>query len=133
MTIKKQSETKIGIYSENPITYYGGGERLMIKIGNYLTELGYSVELCSDQNTKLEKHISEKEVNETVNFTIKTLEFESEGRNSYIHQPIPLLSELISNEKISIIFLRRIPTKKYLQSCLESNAKIILALHGIAL
>lgn len=133
MTIENQSQAKVVIYSESPITYYGGGERLMIEIGNYLTELGYSVELCSDENTKLEKRISEKEVNESINFTIKTLEFEKEGRNSYIYQPIPPISELMSNEKISIIFLRRIPTKKYLQSCLESNAKIILALHGIAL
>jgi glycosyltransferase involved in cell wall biosynthesis len=133
VTIERKSKPKIVIYSESPITYYGGGERLMVEIGNYLTELGYSVELCSDENTKLERRISEKEVNESVNFTITFLKFEKKRKNSYIYQPLPPLSELISSEKISIIFLRRIPTKEYLENCLKSNAKIIFALHGIAL
>lgn len=131
--IKDKREPEITIYSEAPITYFGGGERVMVELGNYLTSLGYSLELVSDANAKLEKRISEKELYKIAKFPFRTINFMRFSIFRSLYQPLPPLSEVTLDNRVSIIFVRRIPPKKYLENISRSHTKVIFALHGMSL
>ena len=128
--VLKDKNLKVKIYSEFPLSYPGGGERLIILIYNFLKNA--HIDTCIIENTK--KQIPNLTSAQDPNLNIVRVKFERSGFIKFLYQDFPPLN-IIFNDKnaISLIFLRRVPSQFVLRKLEKSNAKVIFCLHGIAL
>lgn len=133
MTFTKKKEfndLKVLLFSEFPLSYPGGGERLIKLIHIFLKDAGIDVEIIENANVVKTDSITEQNTN--LNKT--SIRFERFGIMKFLYQDFPpLLTIPIDNHKISLILLRRVPSRSILKQINNTNSKVIFCLHGIAL
>jgi glycosyltransferase involved in cell wall biosynthesis len=121
---------KVTLFSEFPLSYTGGGERLIRLIHEFLKDTGIDVRII--ENTKKQRSNSIFKQNPSLN--IIGLEFKRFGLIKFLYQDFPPLKVISSDENaVSLIFLRRVPPRIVLRQLEKSNSKVIFCLHGIAL
>ncbi len=121
---------KVTLFSEFPLSYPGGGERLIRLIHDFLKKTGIDVRII--ENTK--KQRSDSISKQDPNLNIAKVKFERFGFIKFFYQDLPPLKIISSDENaISLIFLRRAPQRSVLRLLEKSNSKVIFCLHGIAL
>lgn len=129
----KSSEDKylgVTLFSEAPLTFLGGGERLIKLLYNYCLALNIHVKIV--ENTK-QRDSSQQSIQHTNMNVIKT-EFKRFGLIKFLQQDFPSLELIPSSDNgVSLIFLRRVPPRSVLLKLAQSNSKVIFCLHGIAL
>ena len=118
------------LFSEAPLTFLGGGERLIKLLYNHLLNSNFHVKIV--ENTKVQKSVPPTAQYDEMN--IIGNQFKRFGLIKFLEQDFPSL-ELIPTSKncVSLIFLRRVPPRSVLLKLAQSNSKIIFCLHGIAL
>ena len=124
----------VRIYSEFPLTFYGGGERLIVKIYKHFKSLSIPVKIIDNYSKISEERIKREDLINEVGPDLMSSAFRRYGYPSILYQYMPDLKDLIvpSND-ISMIFSRRIPPRKILRSLSRSKNKFVFCLHGIAL
>lgn len=121
---------KITLFSEFPLSYPGGGERLIRLIHDFLKDAGIDVRII--ENTKRQRSNSIFKQNPSLN--IIGVKFKRFGSVKFLYQDFPPLKIISSDENaVSLIFLRRVPPRTVLRQLEKSNSKVIFCLHGIAL
>ena len=125
---------EVRIYSEFPLTYYGGGERLILMIYHKLRQILIQVRIIENKSHRLEKRVSEEMIKKALGSDLKAVNFHRYGFPGFLYQDIPLLDELtVGSNSISLIFARRIPPRSVLRKLKTSSNRCIFCLHGIAL
>ncbi|AKA48368.1 hypothetical protein IX51_03855 [uncultured archaeon] len=120
----------VNIYSEAPLSFFGGGERIAAKIGNYLVSKGYKVTYYEPNNSKNVKRISEEEVSKMINFDIDQITFKKAP--FFFGQSLPDPSAF-DIRAISLVLLRRFPSKSYMRKIASVGSKVVFCLHGTAM
>ena len=120
----------VTIYSEFPLSYLGGGERLIILIYDFLKNAHIDAKIIENTN----RQISNLDSTQNSNLNLAGVKFERSGFIKFLYQDFPPVN-IIFNDKnaVSLIFSRRIPPQSILRKLEEYNVKVIFCLHGIAL
>ena len=127
---KEHENLKVTLFSEFPLSYPGGGERLIRLIHDFLKDAGIDVRII--ENTKRQRSNSIFE--QDPNLNIISVKFERFGLVKFLYQDFPHLKIISSDEnEVSLMFLRRVPPRTVLRQLEMSNSKVIFCLHGIAL
>lgn len=121
---------KVRLFSEFPLSFPGGGERLIKLIYNHISNSKIAAEII--ENTNKENPLSTKTQN--VDHNIIKLKFKRYGFIKFLFQDFPPL-DIISTDQntVSLIFLRRVPPRPVLRKMHQSSSKVVFCLHGIAL
>ena len=124
------TDLNVTIFSESPLSYGGGGERLILLIHSYLKS--------KDITSKIVENINRPDYKPTLqqnlDMNIVGIKFEQFGFIKFLYQKLPPLKSISNDEsEISLIFLRRVPPRSILRQLEKSNSKVIFCLHGIAL
>ena len=123
---------KIAIFTEAKIGY-GGGEKIIVDIHDYLKERNLASIIVENKNFEYKSVDSEK-IASVLNKDLIDLKFIRYGFPKFLYQDIPPLYYFLNNDYlVSLILLRRVPSVKILKTMYLSHAKIIFCLHGIAL
>ena len=126
----KHEQLKVILFSEFPLSYPGGGERLLKLIYRHISKLSIDVSII--ENTNKESPISASRQYPDLN--IVRAEFKRFGFIKFLYQDLPPFEVISSDENaVSLIFLRRVPPRSVLRRLEKSNSKVIFCLHGIAL
>ena len=125
---KEYDDLKVILFSEFPLSYPGGGERLIKLLHNSLRSAGINVGIIENTNMIKTVSIAEEKLN------ITSIKFERFGFMKFLYQDFPPLSTIPSdNNTISLVLLRRVPPRSILKQLMNTNSKVIFCLHGIAL
>ena len=125
---KEYDDLKVILFSEFPLSYPGGGERLIKLLHNSLRSAGINVGIIENTNMIKTVSIAEEKLN------ITSIKFERFGFMKFLYQDFPPLSTIpIANNAISLILLRRVPQRSILKQLKNIDSKVIFCLHGIAL
>ena len=126
----KHENLKVTLFSEFPLSYPGGGERLIRLIHGFLKNTRIDVRIM--ENTKKKRPDSISKQNPSLN--IDGVKFERFGFIKFLYQDFPPIKVISGDENaISLIFLRRIPPRSVLRQLGKFNSKVIFCLHGTAL
>lgn len=124
----------INIYSEFPLTYYGGGERLILMLYKHLSLHLPNVKIIENNTHIMEKRIARDTISEEVGPNLISVPFHRYGFPHFLYQDFPNLSDLTSPPKsIALIFVRRLPPKSILKVLKNSSNNFIFCLHGVAI
>lgn len=127
-----QLEPRIFIYSEWPIEYYGGGERLMVMLLESFRSLGYKTKIIDNSNNNAISRINRNFLIEKYGESIKSSVMKKYGFFKPIEQYLPDPYQIKNGQNdVTLIFLRRFPNKKYMEKLFESHANLIFCVHGI--
>ncbi len=125
---------RVNIFSSAPITYYGGGERLMVMILSYLDEHDFEPSLIDNIQPNAEKRIGENELFDIANAKISHEKFLRYGFPKFLFQDLPDYNRIFeSSAGVSMSFIWRIPARKYLLKIRNQQSKMVFCIHGIAL
>ena len=131
--VAKRSEHgifRVTLFPESPLSYSGGGERLVRLIYDFLKNTGIDIGII--ENTKKERPDLISKQNP--NLDIVKIKFERFGFIKFLYQDFPPLNIIPTDENaISLIFLRRVPPRSVLRQLAKSNSKVVFCLHGTAL
>lgn len=132
---EKMNLPVVKIYSEFPLTYFGGGERLIIMIYESLKKNGFEVKIIENNRMIAESRIGKEDILERVGSDLLFISFRRYGLPRFLYQDFPDLMELNSfPNSICLIFVRRLPPKSILSEISKfSGIKLVFCLHGIAL
>ena len=132
---EKKNLPMVKIYSESPLKFFGGGERLIIMIYKSLKENGIEAKVVENNNNKVESRVGDKDILEELGEDLLSERFRRYGFPRFIYQDFPDLQELkSSSSSIFLIFLRRLPPKSILsQFSTFPKTKVVFCLHGVAL
>ena len=126
----RHEHLRVILFSEFPLSYPGGGERLIRLIYNHISKLSIDVRII--ENTNKERPISASGQEPSLN--IVRAEFKRFGLIKFLYQDLPPLGIIPGDENaVSLIFLRRIPPRSILHDLEKSNSKVVFCLHGIAI
>ena len=132
-TFNKNSERehlKVILFSEFPLSYPGGGERLISLIYTHISKLSIDVRIMENKNKESSISISRQYPGSD----IVRAEFNRFGFIKFLYQDLPPLEVIPSDENsVSLIFLRRVPPRSVLRRLEKSNSKLVFCLHGIAI
>ncbi len=126
---------KVGLYLLSRLEYGGGGERTAIELGNFLTNSGMDVTVCYSIDNKDLSRIRLDELEKIIRFKYKGCVFQKFIHlpiSKQLYHPLPKVDELLKNE-VSMIFLYRIPPRRYLRELSKRRVKVIFLLHGIGI
>ncbi len=124
----------VNIYSELPLTYYGGGERLIVMIHNYLKSHYINVKVIDNCAYEPEKRVERRVIEELLGGDYVSIPFRRNGFPRFLYQAFPDVGLLTEPSNVTtLIFTRRIPPSSVLKALAQSGNKFIFCLHGIAL
>lgn len=122
----------IVIFSEFPLKYPGGVERLIKMMCSEFEKSGFLIKVI--QNNKPLPHGYLNLDENAYPCNVESKKFFRPGFLKFLYQDFPELGSIrTSSTSVSIIFLRRVPPKKVLNEIKVSGAKVIFCIHGIAL
>ena len=122
----------IVIFSEFPLRYPGGVERLIKMMCTEFEKSGFLIKVV--HNNKLLPHGYLNLDENAYPCNVETKKFFRPGLLKFLYQDFPELGSIpTSSTSVSIIFLRRVPPRKVLHKINGSGAKVIFCIHGIAL
>lgn len=131
---KNKPKPVVKIYSEFPMTFYGGGERLIIKIYKYFTSHSVHANIVDNYAKNSEERIVKEDLLKEIGPDLISTAFRRYGFPRFLYQEFPELEDLIiPSSDVSLIFARRIPPRRILHSLNKSNNHFVFCLHGIAL
>jgi len=125
----------VKIYSEAPLTFFGGGERLIILIYEHLKKNEIKTEIIENNNPNIESRSDKRYILEHVGNNLLSISFRRYGFPGFLYQDFPDIMELKSSQNsICLIFSRRLPPKSILSEISKfSGTELVFCLHGIAL
>ncbi|MEM0134183.1 MAG: glycosyltransferase family 4 protein [Thermoplasmatales archaeon] len=122
------------LYSEFPLSYPGGGERLIKMIYDYLEEHGVETQIIENINLRLDGVILSEKVIKIPSMRVYPEKFVRYGVPKILYQDLPMVDHMDSRPNyVSLIFLRRSPPKKILRELSQKGIKVIFCMHGIAI
>lgn len=120
------------IYSEWPIEYYGGGERLMIMLLGAFRSLGFKTQIIDNSRMRVPSRINRESLIEKYGENIKSSIMRKYGVFKPIEQYFPDPNEIKNGQNsVSLIFLRRFPSNKYIDKLTANHVNLIFCIHGI--
>lgn len=118
------------IYSEFPLSYLGGGERLIILIYDFFKNAHINTKIVENTNRQISNFVS----TQNSNLNLAGAKFERTGFIKFLYQDFPPVNIIFDDKNaISLIFSRRVPPQSVLRRLEEFNVKVIFCLHGMAL
>jgi len=125
----------VKIYSEFPINYFGGGERLIIMIYHSLKQNGFEVKIIENNRMITESRMEKDNILEHLGNDLLSMSFRRYGFPGFLYQDFPDIMELKSSQNsVCLIFSRRLPPKSILSEISKfSGTELVCCLHGIAL
>ncbi len=130
----KNDGMSVIVYTEFPLTYYGGGERLIIELYKFLKEKSIHIKVYENTARSRETRIERQMIDSVVGNDLISQEFVRYGFPHFLYQDFPKIEELITGEgDINLIFSRRIPPKSILEKLSKSEKSYVFCLHGMAL
>jgi glycosyltransferase involved in cell wall biosynthesis len=125
----------VKIYSEFPLNYFGGGERLIIMIYHSLKKNGFEVKIIENNRMITESRMEKDNILGHLGNDLLSMSFRRYGFPGFLYQDLPDLMELKSSRNsICLIFSRRLPPKSILSEISKfSGTEFVFCLHGIAL
>ena len=121
---------KVILFSESPLSYPGGGERLISLIYTHISKLSIDVSIVENTNKKTSISTSKQ----YPDLNIFGAEFKRFGFIKFLYQDLPPFEVVPGTESsISLIFLRRVPPRSVLRKLEKYNSKVVFCLHGIAI
>lgn len=130
--VNTRQEKSIYIFSEFPLEYPGGVERLIKMMCSRFEESGFHVKVIQNDKPLQQGYLNKGDDANPCN--VEKVNFSRPGLFKFLYQDFPELS-LIPNSSYaaSIIFLRRVPPRKVMDLLNRSGSKVIFCIHGIAL
>jgi glycosyltransferase involved in cell wall biosynthesis len=125
-------QTKVGLYSDNKLRFFGGGEVIIMDIGNFLTDSGLDTIVSDDINSKDINRIDLKVLNHYLRCNYVPTNYVEIGVIKSFYHPMPNLSELEKRD-VNLISIRRIPSLDYLKSVNKISSEIVFTCHGIGI
>lgn len=123
---------KIALFTETKVGY-GGGEKIIVRVHDYLNKQKLGSIIVENTNFKYKNKDSDNIIS-ILDKNLLDVKYKRYGFPKFLYQDIPPLNYFLNNDfSVSLILLRRVPSRKILKTMYLSNAKIIFCLHGIAL
>ena len=119
---------RVRIFSDMPLQYYGGGEKVIIELSNYIHSKGIEVDVLQG-NSHVETRMSLEEIMRVTSAKIIVSGYEIYAPK-FLYQEMPNVKEFIM-EGVNLMFLYRIPPKRYLRKLRKIDARVIFCIHGI--
>ena len=132
---EKKNLPIVKIYSEFPITYFGGGERMILMIYNSLKKNGIEAKIIENNGMITESRVEKDNILGHLGNDLISMSFRRYGFPRLLYQDFPNIMELkSSHNSICLIFSRRLPPKSILSEISKfSGTKLVFCLHGIAI
>jgi glycosyltransferase involved in cell wall biosynthesis len=111
-----------------PLQYYGGGEKVIINLSNYLNSKGIELEIFQE-DTHVESRMPLEEIRNLTAAKI-TLTGYDKYFPKFLYQGMPNESEL-RKDALNLMFLYRIPPKRYLRKLRKLDVHVIFCIHGV--
>ncbi len=121
---------KVRLYSDNSLIFQGGGEKTLVDLANYLTDIGLEVLISDNSNSNDLARIDFNELEKTIKCKYLPAIYIRSGVLRFLYHPMPDPKDLSAYD-VNLISIHRIPSKSYLKKILPINGVIILACHGI--
>lgn len=118
----------VKIFSDMPLQYYGGGEKLIIVLSNYLHSKGIDV-VIFQEHADVETRVSFEEIKKLIELKINNIRY-IKYLPKFLYQGMPNLNEF-SKSTLNLMFLYRIPPKRYLKKIERLDVRLIFCIHGI--
>lgn len=128
----KQNEISVGLYSDNNLAFLGGGEVIIISLGNFLSSAGINVTILDDSNSKDTKRINEDTLDKMLIARYAHTPYENPRKLKFLYHSMPS-TEALTSRDLNLIFVHRIPSVEYLEKVSRIQTKVTLCLHGIGL
>lgn len=125
---EKKKLIGVRIFSDMPLQYYGGGEKIIIDISNYFYSKGVEIEVYQP-NYKNESRMSTEEIRNVIKAEINTIKYAT-YHPEFLFQELPNINAFDKN-RVNLVFLYRIPPKRYLKKLKTSKITVIFCMHGI--
>lgn len=111
-----------------PLQYYGGGEKSIIDLSNYLHSKGVDVEIFQE-NSVVETRMPFEEI-EKVTAAGITITTYIKYFPKFLYQGMPNIDEF-RNGKLNLLYLYRVPPRRYLRKLRKLDVRVIFFIYGI--
>lgn len=118
----------VRIFSDMPLQYYGGGEKVIINLSNYVHSKGVDVEIYQE-NSRVETRMPFEEIKKVTAARITITKY-VKYLPRFLYQGMPNVNDF-RNGGLNIIFLYRIPPRRYLRKLRRLDVRVIFCIHGI--
>ena len=122
------SLSSVRIFSDMPLQYYGGGEKVIINLSNYVHSKGIDVEIYQ-VNSRVETRMPLEEIKKVTVSKINITRY-TEHFPRFLYQGMPNVNDF-RNDGLNVIFLYRIPPRRYLRKLRRLDVRVIFCIHGI--
>lgn len=123
---------KVKIFSDTPLTNYGGGEIVIIELNRYLTANNVESIVYQPVRVKNVQRVSENYINKIIGTEIKSVDYLNHGLIKFLFHSLPNPEDMDS-ENVNLVFLYRVPSTQYLKLIKRSGKRVIFCFHGITL
>jgi glycosyltransferase involved in cell wall biosynthesis len=123
------SLSSVRIFSDMPLQYFGGGEKSIIDLSNYIHSKGFEVKIFQE-NSNSETRVSFEEIQKITPAKITIIKYNKHFPR-FLYQEMPSVSEFRNNE-LNLIYLYRIPPRRYLRKLRRLDVPIIFCIYGIS-
>ena len=120
--------SSVRIFSDMPLQYFGGGEKVIINLSNYVHSKGVDVEIFQE-NSSVETRMPLEEIEKVIAPKITIIKY-IKYLPRFLYQGMPDVNQL-RNGELSIMFLYRIPPRRYLRKLRKLDVRVIFCIHGI--
>ncbi|MDG6933751.1 MAG: glycosyltransferase family 4 protein [Nitrososphaerota archaeon] len=123
---------KIGIYVPSNLEYYGGGERIAIDLANFLKREGHDVSIIGDRASSGTNRVEKEFVDSilSVNYELVDYVNNSSFLPKTVVQRRPPIA-ILGSFDLNLVFVQRLPERKYVNRLNELGIKVVFLLHGI--
>ena len=121
---------KVRILTDAPLQFYGGGERVILELANYLIYRGIQVDIVQSREP-ISYRLSFEEVRKMTSAEIIVSDSSKQYRPKFLYQELPDL-EYFLRDGINLMFLYRVPPRRFLSKLQKLNYRVIFCIHGIA-
>lgn len=111
-----------------PLQYYGGGEKSVIDLSNYIHSKGIEVEIFQE-DTRVESRMPLEEIRKLTAAKITLVRYDKYFPK-FLYQGMPNVIEFRKDE-LNLMFLYRIPPKRYLRKLRRRDVRVIFCIYGI--
>ena len=128
-----REKTEIILFNSNSMQFIGGGEFTTRMLYDGLKKKGYSLHIAVPRSSDGLSTTQYLQSNNNKKYIAENREFLTfNGVFSFLYRPLPSLQSF-SRDGINLVFVSRIPPRRYLIKLENSGIKVVFLLHGIAI
>ena len=120
---------KVRILTDAPLQFYGGGEKVILDLANYLIFRGIQVDIVQS-GEPIFSRLSLEEVRKMTSADIIVTNSPKQYRPKFLYQNLPDFDNFM-RDRVNLMFLYRVPPKRFLSKLQKLNYRVIFCIHGI--